>query len=258
MANAGLGLSPDQMNLLLTGLGGAAGGFPSVSSTNGTASSTSSGTTNSSSSQNLQSFLNTLANISGKSTSNGTSTGQVTGGFADPGTAALSQKMAAAFSGLVNPNLSGYQSQGIESINHNSQITDKAQQEALAARGLSTSPIAGAVAAGEQANRVGQINNFQQGIPLLKNQLALANLNAGNGFLATAPKTSTTSGTTSETGTSQQTSESNQMGTSSGATNTGTTTNQSGSTIQNSNDKKGGGLGGIFGGLGAVLATLFG
>jgi len=253
---AGLALS-------LLGLGGAAGAAPTNKTTNSTTSGTSS--TTGDFSQNLQTLLNSLSSISGSTSQqggqSGTTSGTTTGGYANPLDSGLSNQLASAFSNLTKaPDLTGYQAQQTENINKNAGATDQAQQAALAARGLSTSPVAGAVAAGNQANRVGQVTNLQQSIPLLSNQLALANLSAGNSYLANAPKTSATTGTSSgtnfQTGTSQQTGATSQTGSQVG---TGTTNqNQTSNQTTNSKESSGGGVGGFFGGLGSVLAGLFG
>lgn len=257
-----LGAGDSPIGLGLAGLGGAAGAFPTNTTTNGNSSTTSSGT--SSFSQNLQTLLNSLSTISGQTSQqggqSGTSTGLTTGGYADAGSRQLSDQLATAFSGLTKaPDLTGYQAQQTEGINRNSQLLGQNQQQELAARGLSTSPVAASVAAGTQAGRVGQITNLQQSIPLLSNQLALANLGAGNSFLANAPKTSSTvgsnTGTNFQTGTSQQVGTTSQTGSQVGAGST--QQNQNSSTTQQQQQKQGGGFGQFLGGLGGVLASLF-
>lgn len=262
-SGGGGGLNFNALSGILPILGGAAGAIPTPTSGNSSTQSNSSGT--SSFSQQLQTLLNTLSTISGKTsqqgTSTGTTTGTTTGGYANANDADLSGKLSQAFSQLTKaPDLSGYQAQQTEGINKNSEFQGQAQQEALAARGLSTSPVAGAVAANTEGQRVGQISNLQASIPVLSNQLALANLSAGNSYLANAPKTSTNVGTqtgsTAQTGTSDQTQNTNQSGVQTGVGSTATTNNSTQNTQQQ--QKSGGGLGGLFGGLGSVLAGLFG
>jgi hypothetical protein len=251
------------LSSILPFLGGAAGFFPTPSGGSGTSATQSNSTTGFS--QSLQTLLNTLSQISGKTsqqgTSTGTTSGTTTGGYANQGDQNLSTKLSSAFSNLTTaPDLTGYQAQQTEGINKNSQLQGQAQQEALAARGLSTSPVAGAVAAGNESQRVGQISNLQASIPLLSNQLSLANLSAGNSYLANAPKTSATTGTqtgsTAQTGTSDQTQSTNQTGSQTGSGGSTTLANSNTQTTQQ--QKAGGGLGGLFGGLGSVLAGLFG
>jgi len=93
-------------------------------------------------------------------------------------------------------NLQPYEQGGIQQINSNADLLRKASQEALASRGLSTSPVAASVEAGQNQNRVSQINQFQQTIPLLQRQLQLGNLGAESGFAASVPHGVTSSGNT--------------------------------------------------------------
>lgn len=248
----------DILPYLLAGLGGAAGGFGTPTTQNGTTTQNSSTNGTSNFSQNLQTLLKSLSTVTGSTTQNGTQSGTSTNAYADPANQALSQKLAAAFSNLTTPDLKGYQGQQTEQINHNSQLLGQGQQEALAARGLSTSPVAGSVAATNEGNRVGQISNLQASIPLLSNQLALSNLGAANSFLASAPKTTTSSGTSSQVGSSSQVGDTTQTGYQSGGGGTTTSGTSSGTSTNQSSQKAGGGAGGVFGGLGSILAALFG
>ena len=253
MATNPFGLSNNQYGAIQVGLGGAAGLIPTPTSTSGSSSSSTTGNTD------IQSLLHTLSQIYGtqsqQGTSTGTTTGTTTGGYATPGATNLSNSLASAYGAIAQPtNLSPYEAQQTQQINTNSGATDQAQQAALAARGLSTSPVAGAVAANTQAQRVGQITNLQQQIPLLQQQLNLQNLSAGNSYLANAPKTQTqvgtTAGTTNQVGTTTQTGDTSQTGS------TQQNSTQQNNTVSNQQQKANGGLGGLFGGLGAVLSLL--
>lgn len=255
MASPGFGLSGNEMSGLLALLGAGAGGFGT--STSGTSSTSSSQNGMTTFTQNLQSLLSSLSQISGSSNQQGQQTGTTTSGYANQGDQNLSNQLAIQFAGLTKaPDLTGYEAQQAQQINSNSKLAGDAQQEALASRGLSTSPVAGSVAATQEGSRIGQISNLQASIPLLSNQLALSNLGAANSFLANAPKTSTTSGTSSQQGTTQQSQSTNQSGTQSGSGSTAINNTSQSNTA--SNQKAGGGAGGIFGGLGSILASLFG
>jgi hypothetical protein len=242
------GLSDNAEGGILAGLGGAAGAFPTPTSTSGTT--TGNSTTNSSS--NIQSLLNTLSTIQGQQNQNTTAQQNqtTTSGYATPGATNLSNSLANAYSQISQPvNLSPYEAQQTANIN-------TAQQAALAARGLATSPVSGAVEANTQQARVGQITNLQQQIPLLQQQMNLQNLGAGSNYLATAaPKTSTTAGTSGQqvAGTTTQTGNTSQTG---NTTQTGQQNTQSTQQTQQQ-QKSGGGIGGFLGGLGGVLASLF-
>lgn len=246
VTNAGANIGNNQFNAtpwVLGGLAGAAGAIPTPSSTSGSSASTSN--TNTSGRQDFQNTLDQLNKLIGSQSST------ASGGYATPGATSLSNQLVNQFSSLANQptNLKPYEDQQINQINRNSQSTDQSQQEALAARGLATSPIAASVAAGNQANRVGQITNFQQGLPLLQQQLLSQNLNSAGGFLNTQPKSQTTTGTQEQSQTGTQT-----------GTGTGTSTgSQDQNTNQNSNQKTatGGGAGGFLGGLTSILASLF-
>ena len=67
--------------------------------------------------------------------------------------------------------LSGYTAQGLQDTNHTFDLLRSSQNNDLTARGLGTSPVAGAVDAARNNARGGAIARFQQGIPLLQRQL---------------------------------------------------------------------------------------
>lgn len=70
-----------------------------------------------------------------------------------------------------DPNLAGYQSQGLETINQGYDSAQKALQQTLAARGLSYSPIAASSTAALDTSRIGAGIQFQNQLPLLQQQL---------------------------------------------------------------------------------------
>jgi hypothetical protein len=67
--------------------------------------------------------------------------------------------------------LSGYTSGGIQDINRTYDTIAQSQSNDLTARGLGTSPVAGAVDATRQNARAGSIAGFRNSIPLLQRQL---------------------------------------------------------------------------------------
>lgn len=133
----------------------------------------------------------------------------------DPATQALRDSLTSKFTNLTNPDLSGYAAQGINQINNNSDIRTKALQNSLAARGLSYSPVASIAPALSQSQRIGDIGQFQNNLPLIQQQLMLQNLNAAGGYLKGLPigsesqSAATTEGT--QIGHSVQTGTGNQV-----------------------------------------------
>jgi len=67
--------------------------------------------------------------------------------------------------------MSGYTAQGMQNVNHTYDLIGQSQANDLTARGLGTSPVAGAVDATRQNARGGAIANFQNSVPLLQRQL---------------------------------------------------------------------------------------
>jgi len=132
----------------------------------------------------------------------------------DPATQELRDTLTSQFKGLATPDLSGYAASGIGQINNNSDIRTRALQNSLAARGLSNSPIASIAPALSQSQRIGDISQFQNNLPLLQQQLLLQNLNAGAGYLKGLPigQSTTSSGANygTQTGHSVQTGTGNQ------------------------------------------------
>lgn len=232
-------------SLALPIIGGLAGLFSKPKTQTTTSSGSSTGSESSSGFGNTNSLLDLLSKLSG------TSTGTTTSGYSTPEAQSLSDQLVKQFGGLAQSsvNLAPYEASQVSQINRNSQLLGKSQQEALAARGLSTSPIAGSVAANTEAGRVGQITNLQQSLPLLQQQMLAQNLNSAGGFLSTIPRTTSSTGTQEQTSTGQQTgntfSSQSQQGNQSGTTNSTSTTNGS----------EGGGVGGALGGFGSVAAA---
>lgn len=108
---------------------------------------------------------------------------------------------------LLNPTgvPAGYETGGIKGINRTYDLGKQSIANNLTARGLGTSPIAGAAETRLETGRLGAISDFQQEIPLiardLQNQdigLAMQNLNFGRS-LAGSTTTHTGSGTSSGT-----------------------------------------------------------
>lgn len=136
---------------------------------------------------------------------------------------------------LGGPDMGGYRQQGIDQINNASNIQDTATQNALAARGLTYSPVNGILAGQGQANRLNQVNDFTAKIPLIADQLRNQNLGAAANFFRSIP-----TGQLSESDAFQQ------FG--SEAENNSTSTTQ--------NQQSGNRWGGLLGGLGAMAANL--
>ncbi len=250
----GLQNIPPWLKAIIAAGGFAAGAFPTTGQTSGNAASTSNinQTGSTTGHSDIQSNLNTLSQL--LSTSNINSSTQPT---LSPASAALMSQLTRQYGNLAgsNVNLAPYAGQQTQNINRNSQIQSQAVQNALAARGLSTSPVAGTAEANIQANRVGQINNLQQQIPLLQNQLTLGNLGAASGFFSTLPRGSVSQ----QTGTQSQLGGTSQTGQTIGDTSGTSTQNisQTGTTNQTGNTSQGGGIGsGIAGLLGILLPLL--
>jgi len=138
-----------------------------------------------------------------------------------------------AINGLVD----NYIGQGTNNINASASQQEQALSAALAARGLSYSPVAGQAIAQGQSNRIGQIIGLRNQAPLLNDQLQQSRLTDFSTFLKGLPTGTHTVGTTNTT--------SNTTGDS--------TTNQQGSVTTPGNV-----LGGAFGGAAGMLANLYG
>jgi len=127
--------------------------------------------------------------------------------------------------------LEGYKASALQQINQGADIQNKLSKNILASRGLSASPYAGYADILSDAPRVAQQDQLLGSLPLLQRQFQSDDLNRViQAFGATGPvgSTSTTNNTQHTTG----------------------TTSQNGTQIQNGNP-----LAGLFGGVGAGLAT---
>lgn len=219
-------------------LGGIAGGLAGAAPVNTTGSS--SGSTISSST--IQSLLNTLSQLQSQQASTSATTPTLS-----PAAQQFQSNLINQYSNLQGQtNLQPYQAQQTQNINTAANMQSQAVNNIMAARGLSTSPVAGTSQANIQAQRFGNITNLQQSIPLLQQQLGLQTLGAGTSLFSQVPRGSTTS--TSATG--SQTGSTYQTG------NTNTTGQQN--TQNNYQQQQGGGaMSGFAGGLAGLLAGLF-
>lgn len=105
-----------------------------------------------------------------------------------------------ALHGLVN----NYIGQGTNEINQSAGANEIALKNALAARGLSYSPVAGQALAQGQSNRIGQITGLNIQAPLLEDQLQQQRLTDFGTFMRGLPtgthNVGTSVGTTTTTG----------------------------------------------------------
>lgn len=231
--------------------GGLAGLFPKTETTTGSSSTTG----NSSSVMNslLTSLLNTFNQQHGSSdvTTSSTSNPNLS-----PEALALQKQLAAQYGKQVDQttNLEPYRSNQAEQINRGSEMQGRNVDSILASRGLATSPVAATSAINVENNRGSQINQLNQSIPLLQQQLHNQALQGASSFYSTIPHGTTTTGT--QSGTTDTSGTSTQAGSQSG--NSGTSTSMSQNTDSTQTKKSGGGLGGMFGGIGSILANLFG
>jgi hypothetical protein len=139
----------------------------------------------------------------------------------------------------------------IQGINQNADIQTKSANNIMAARGLSTSPVAATTEANIDAQRMRGINQTLVGAPMAVQQMNTQAMAPMANIMSMLPGLSGT--TTQQTGTGTI-SENNVTDTN--TTNRGQTT---GSTNQTGNvTNTAGGLGDAFGGLGAILAYLYG
>jgi hypothetical protein len=135
------------------------------------------------------SFLGGLVKNKGKQTSTTTPT-------FDPAFSPLKNTILNMTMQRLNsdPNMSGYQANGIQNINRIFGNSAMASNNDLSARGLSTSPIAGTVGATRENARAGQVAGFENQIPLLARQLKGEDL-AQAGNVLNMGRGSTTTGT---------------------------------------------------------------
>lgn len=258
------GLSPLTSGLILAGLGGLGSAFPTTTNVNayGSGNTTTSGGQETVSSQNISELLKTLQEISSQQTQQQSqNTLQTTTPNLSPAAQGLIDNLTKQYQTLSTPDLRGYQASQIQGINRNADLQQQSVDNIMAARGLSTSPVAGTAAAGVENSRIGQINSFNQNLPMLMNQLKLGNLQAAGNFATSIPYGTTTQGgqygTTSTTGTQQTTGSQQQDTTQQGknymtyGSGVNTTSNQQ------QQQKSGGGIGSAIGGIASILASLF-
>jgi len=111
---------------------------------------------------------------------------------------------------LRDIDLSGYTAGGIRNINQTGDIRNTLLRNTLAAKGLSYSPSAVAAQMQSENQRLGEVTNFRNTIPLMAEKLRQEKLDALRQFFAGLPygttesgtQTTNESGTTSATGTS--------------------------------------------------------
>lgn len=92
----------------------------------------------------------------------------------------------------------GYETGGIRNINHTYDLIGQSQANSLTARGLGSSPVAGAVDTSRDFGRAGEIAKFQEGLPLVQRQMqnedfSMANLLLNHGYGQSSTGTTTTS-----------------------------------------------------------------
>ena len=126
--------------------------------------------------------------------------------------------------------------QGIKSINSGANMRSRLLSSNLAARGLSSSPMAAYAQRADDSQRIGDIVNLENQMPILKRQLQQESLQNLANFWGKLPVGQTSSGFASSQGTS----------TSSG-TSTGTGTTSSGSPVGDAIGSFGAGLAGSIG-----------
>lgn len=249
----------------LAGAGALAGAFPTPFNASGSNSST----TNSSGEQsgnfntfqNFQNLINTLNTIFGSSSLTQSQTASTSPNLSFQAQG-LIDNLIQRYQGLSNPSLTGYAAQQATGINQNADLLKRATDNIMASRGLSTSPVAGTVAAQNEANRLNQQSQLNQSLPLLQNQLAIQNLQATNPFVSMLPGLfgSKTTSSGSQLGTQQQESGTSQSSTGSqvaGGTSYGSSQNASHTTgVQQQSGSQGGGIGSAISGGAATLISL--
>jgi hypothetical protein len=95
--------------------------------------------------------------------------------------------------------LTGYTANSVANINKNAGLTKQGADNALVARGLATSPVAGAVDANINTQRMAGVSQLENSIPLLQDSLQRQNLSDANTILQTG-RGSTGSSTVSSGG----------------------------------------------------------
>lgn len=232
---------------------GIAGAIPQSSTTTTVGNQQTSGeqnaNSNSTSYGDLTTFLSNL--LHGTTSQSGTTS---TGFNLDPATQQLLTQLLGRAGGLTTPfNEQAYQAGQTQNINRNADIQSQAVQNINAQRGIQ-GPAAGTALSNVENQRFSNINQMQAQTPFVKQQFDLSNLGAALNIFGQAPKGTTVS-TTGQTqqDTSQNTQGNNVTHGSQGQTSYANSQNAT-NTNQTATTRTGGGLAG---GLGGVLASLF-
>jgi len=184
-------------------------------------------------------------NTTGSSTQSGTFTNSGSQNSTNSTTPNLDESTLDFRNTLMNRYLSsmaptdwnGYRLNGLQGINNNSQLQDQATQNILTSRGMNYSPVASTSMAANQNQRFGQINQFENDLPLKQAAFEQSRMNDAGGFFSRIPYGQTQTGDQNFSGGST-------------SSNTGTNTSSSRST-------SGGGVGGFIGGLAGAAAKIF-
>jgi len=199
------------------GTAGIAGAFPTQGNQTTTGNSTQSGTSTNSGSQN--------------------STNSTTPNLDESTLDFRNTLMNRYLSSMAPTDWNGYRLNGLQGINNNSQLQDQATQNILTSRGMNYSPVASTSMAQNQNQRFGQINQFENDLPLKQAAFEQGRMNDAGGFFSRIPYGQTQTGNQDYSG-------------SSASNTTGTNTSSSRTT-------SGGGVGGFLGGLAGAAAKIF-
>jgi hypothetical protein len=154
----------------------------------------------------LASYLSGRSKKQSDQTSESTST-STTNPILDPEILSARNKLLQTYQDRLGNNegyLTGYTGQGLRKINRASDLQQSALDSNLAARGLSGSPVAAALMAKMNSDRIAQSVEFQNQIPLLDRQLTSEDLAALSGIVSAAPYGQTSTQTNKSTGTNTQ------------------------------------------------------
>lgn len=125
------------------------------------------------------------ASIAGGALSNRSSSQQTQTPTLDPRFQPLQNQILTMVGNRLNQptDLSGYQREGIGTINRTSALTKQASDNSLTARGLSTSPVAANVDAVREAGRTSSIASLNNSLPLIQRDLQNQDLQLASGVL---------------------------------------------------------------------------
>jgi len=180
----------------LLGLSGLAGLFPNMQNQNisGWQNTNTTNAFNTGSFTDLYNEIQSILENNQRTTGTTTTSSSVTPTLS-PETQQFMTQLMSRYSGMAAPSLTGYGAQQTASINQSADLQKQAVDNILAARGLSSSPASATAQAGIEQNRLNQITGMKQQLPILQNQLNLANLAGATGFFSTVPKGAVTTGT---------------------------------------------------------------